>query len=98
MMHGHLAAITDSDAWHAALAERALLRTLHGGCNVPLGAHARISENALSILAHVLSPDGTECIEGQALGRVSEAEALGERVARELLDQGAERLLEAARS
>ena len=39
-----------------------------------------------------------ECIEAKALGRVSEAEELGERVARELLDQGAERLLEAARS
>lgn len=97
-MRRHLAAITDDDAWYAALAERALLRTLHGGCNVPLGAHARVSENALSISAHVLSPDGKECIEAKALGLVSEAEELGERVARELLDQGAERLMEAARS
>lgn len=95
---GHLAAISDAESWHAALAERALLRTLHGGCNVPLGAHARVAENALSITAHVLSPDGEQCIEGKALGLVSEAETLGERVARELLDQGAERLLEAARS
>ncbi len=97
-VRAHLAAITDHEAWHAALAERALLRTLHGGCNVPLGAHARIVENALSIEACVLSPDGAERIEGQALGPVSEAEALGERVARELLEQGAERLLEAART
>ena len=97
-MRAHLAAITDREAWHAALAERALLRTLHGGCNVPLGAHARIVENALSIAACVLSPDGTQCIEAEALGPVSEAEALGERVARELLEQGAEQLLEAARS
>jgi hydroxymethylbilane synthase len=97
-MCSHLSAITDGDSWHAALAERALLRTLHGGCNVPLGAHARISENALSISARVLASDGKECIEARALGLVSEAEELGERVARELQGQGAERLMEAARS
>ena len=96
--HEKVQAIRDLEAWDEALAERALLRTLRGGCNVPVGGHARAVEGVLSLKARVLSVDGTEVVEAEASAPRSAAEALGERLGRELLDAGAARLIEAARA
>jgi len=93
-----LAAISDREAWNAALAERAFLRRIHGGCNAPVGAHARASEGALHLAARVLAADGAAEVEGSAHGHAREAETLGERLAEELLAQGAGALIEEARA
>ncbi len=73
-------------------AERALLKRLGGGCQVPLGAYTRV-DNGLTIKAAMFSPDGKEKIEASRVGDVSDAEALGRAVAEELLGRGGERLL-----
>lgn len=93
-----LAAITDPADLAAAHAERALLADLQGGCNVPVGAHARIVENQLILSARVLSLDGAECVEGEIAGTVAEAAALGRALAKELRERGALRLIEEARA
>jgi hydroxymethylbilane synthase len=95
--HGRVQAIRDLEAWDEALAERSLLRALRGGCNVPVGGHARAQENSLHLRARVLSLDGRERIEGEVRGRREDAEALGRHLAEELLASGAARLIEAAR-
>lgn len=92
-----LAAVRDMEGWHEALAERALLRGLRGGCNVPAGAHARVVENQLLLRAKVLSLDGRESLEGRIVGPRDEAEGLGAALAQDLLAQGAQRLIDAAR-
>lgn len=74
-------------------AERALLAALQGGCQVPVGAWARMDDGSLSMDAAVLAPDGSECIRGRASGRPEDAEAVGRRLADELLARGAGRLL-----
>lgn len=90
-------AITDMEAWHEALAERALLRELRGGCNVPVGGHARAVEDHLVLKARVLSLDGSVVVQGMRRGLREDAEAIGLELAQELNENGARELIEAAR-
>ena len=77
----------------ALRSERALATALGGGCDVPLGAVATVEADGLNLRAVVASPDGSQLIRAQARAPVAEASALGERVARDLLADGAEILL-----
>lgn len=77
----------------AASAERAFLRGLGGGCNVPLGAHAWEEDASLRLIALVASPDGAEVVRGESRG--ADPERLGDALARDFLDRGARRLLDA---
>lgn len=76
-----------------ASAERRLLAALQGGCEVPIGVWARQDGPSLVMDAAVLAPDGSECIRGRTGGRLEEAEEIGQRLADELVAQGARRLL-----
>jgi hydroxymethylbilane synthase len=71
----------------AALAERALLRALEGGCRVPVGALAEVEGNVVRLRGVVASPDGTLVYRGEAAG--GDPEEVGVRLARELLERGA---------
>ena len=98
-VRGAIAAFDDADTRLAVTAERALLSELEGGCQVPLGAWARRESGKLQLDACVLSADGAECIRRSTSAtcrNLTEAEELGRRVATELLDAGADRLLQLA--
>jgi hydroxymethylbilane synthase len=71
---------------------------LGGGCQVPIGAHARIENGRLHLVGVVASPDGSEVIRAETEGPVADAEALGRSLGGELLDLGARRILEAVYS
>jgi hydroxymethylbilane synthase len=73
----------------AVTAERALLRRIEGGCQVPLGALATVVGTRLSIAASVCALDGGVSIDYQDEAPVTDAVALGIRVADELLARGA---------
>ncbi len=75
----------------AVLAERAVLATLGGGCQVPLGAHATLSPDAqtLYLRAVVASLDGRQVIRVERDGPATRPASLGRAVARELLRGGA---------
>src|SRR5439155_4052663 len=88
-----LGRLDDFATRQAVLAERAFLRAMGGGCQVPMGAAAMVSGPSLTLRAAVLSPDGSQRLEAQATGPASEAERLGETVAQQLRDQGAAALL-----
>jgi hydroxymethylbilane synthase len=94
-----LTALDDDDARLATSAERALLRHLEGGCQVPLGALATVHGGTLTLMACVCALDGTREVSARAQARAlaAEAEALGVRVARELLAGGAADLIEKER-
>lgn len=77
----------------ATLAERALLRRLEGGCQIPVGAHARIVKSELMLDAMVASLDGTRMVTGSISGPADDAEILGAQLARQLLRDGAEAIL-----
>jgi hydroxymethylbilane synthase len=91
-----LARFDHADTRAAVNAERALLAELEGGCQVPLGAWARIENSRMLLDARVLSADGAESIHRQASGLPQESEQLGRNLARELLEAGADRLLRLA--
>jgi hydroxymethylbilane synthase len=71
----------------SVLAERAMLRTLEGGCRVPVGASSVVQRSKVRLSGVVASPDGALVYRGEAEGE--EPEEVGERLARDLLDQGA---------
>lgn len=68
-------------------AERAMLRTLEGGCRVPVGALTSIEDDNVWLRGIVASPDGAMVYRGEARG--AGPEEVGERLARDLLDRGA---------
>lgn len=79
---------------HLAIeAERALLEAFGGGCQVPLGGHARIEGDDLVLCAAVFSQDGETLIRDQATGPMTEAKELGRRLAASLKAKGADKLL-----
>jgi len=72
-------------------AERSLLRTLGGGCQVPVGAFAQLTDGGLNLRAVVASPDGTRLIRGELAG--SSPEDVGTRLGEQLLARGAREIL-----
>jgi hydroxymethylbilane synthase len=78
----------------AVTAERGVLAALGGGCQVPIGAHATVSDGRLHLIGVVISPDGAECVRAQSDGLVSDAERIGRELGAELLDRGARAILE----
>ncbi|MGA8108870.1 MAG: hydroxymethylbilane synthase [Acidobacteriaceae bacterium] len=78
---------------YAVTAERAALAALGGGCQVPIGIHCFPGDEGYSIVSAVASPDGSEVLRVVLDRQGGDPEALGRRVAEELLKQGAARLL-----
>jgi hydroxymethylbilane synthase len=82
----------------AALAERALLRTLEGGCQIPIGAYGRVEKDGdldvLKLDAIVGSIDGKTIVRGSTSGNPSDPEQVGRELAEQLLRSGADRILE----
>lgn len=90
----HTGPLDDPAARAAAIAERAFLRKLEGGCQVPIAGHATIAGGRLSLVGLVSELDGSRSFRGARSGTVAEAEAIGLGLAEELLSQGAGQILE----
>jgi len=85
----------DHAASHAAvMAERGVLGSLGGGCQVPIGAYATVDGGTIRLLGVVASPDGSEIIRAESSGPADEAEALGQRLGATLLERGARAILD----
>ncbi|MGA2421272.1 MAG: hydroxymethylbilane synthase [Candidatus Acidiferrum sp.] len=91
-----LAPLDDAETRSSIIAERALLAAMQGGCQVPLGAWARMERGELVMEACVCSVDGLQYIKERATGTAENAAQLGEQLARQLLDAGAMDILQAA--
>jgi hydroxymethylbilane synthase len=94
---GIVSALTHLPTWQATAAERSLLRVLEGGCQVPIGTHARFEGETLVLDALVGTPDGKRVITGSISGDPAHAEELGERLARMLKTRGADEVLASIR-
>ncbi len=89
-----LAPLDDLETRTAIIAERALLAALQGGCQVPMGAWARMERGDLVMDACVCSIDGLQYVKQGAGGRPEEAAQIGQYLARLLLEAGARSILE----
>ncbi|MGF2035573.1 MAG: hydroxymethylbilane synthase [Nostoc sp. CmiVER01] len=76
------------------LAERAFLRELEGGCQVPIGVDTQLQADTLTLTGLVASVDGKQVVKDSVTGFVNEAEQLGIQLAQSLRQQGAQDILE----
>ena len=90
-----LLSIDHADTRHACQAERAFLARLGGGCRLPFGALAEVDGEALRIRGFISDAQGDRSFRANASGSAAEAEAIGTRLAAQLLDQGAAEFVEA---
>ena len=79
------------------MAERALLRYLEGGCQIPIGAYGQINGNDLRLDAMIGSLDGKRIVRGNKVGSIANAEQIGIDLAKELLSRGGKEILEEIR-
>ena len=90
-------AVLDDEATHrATTAERAFLRELEGGCQVPIAALGTAENNTVRLRGLVASLDGDQVLRGERTN--DDPEAAGRDLAHELLARGAGRILDAVRA
>jgi hydroxymethylbilane synthase len=92
-----VAALNDFGGEMTVAAERALLAGLGGSCRTPIGGHATLVGNVMTLLGLVGRPEGSEIlraeVEVEGIVDVAGASAVGAEVARRLLEDGAEKIL-----
>lgn len=82
----------------AVTAERALLRAVEGGCQIPVGAHATVDGDMLRLEAAICSLDGRDSVAGETEATVAHPNTVGETLARQLLGRGGDAILAGIRS
>ena len=86
--------LRDTEMTVAATAERAFLRRVEGGCQIPVGVYAEVGEgNVLHVEAMIASIDGMRVCRSRSMGTPAEAEKIGIALAEELLDVGGREIL-----
>ena len=80
-------------SYQAVSCERAALRALGGGCQLPVGAYAEVASGSLHLIAVVVAPDGSKHLRAFGNAMADAGEQLGERVAHELLAKGGAEIL-----
>ena len=88
-----LAPLNDATTTAEITAERTVLESLGGGCQLPIGAYAKYKDSELSIIATVCHPEGKQRIVEKASGQINMPHQLGKIVADKLLNSGADELL-----
>lgn len=86
--------INDQHTNLATQSERALLRELEGGCQVPIASLARITGDIIHLEGLVASMDGKLVIKGFESGHLDQAVEIGKLLAQNLLNRGADSILE----
>jgi hydroxymethylbilane synthase len=87
------AKLDDAETRASIIAERALLSALQGGCQVPIGAWARIERGEMVLEAAVTSTDGLQSVKQRLTGSPDQAAQLGQQLAQALIDAGAQTIL-----
>lgn len=88
-----LQSINDVNTHTAVIAERSLLKSLEGGCQVPIGAFAEVKPNGLYLEAVVAAIDGSISFRKKIRGKINNPELLGNKLAKDLLKAGANKVL-----
>jgi hydroxymethylbilane synthase len=89
-----LKALEHKPTAYRCYAERSFLRSLEGGCQVPIGVNTTLEGDRLTLLGIVISLDGQKVAKDSVSGLATEAEALGLELAQRLRQQGAQEILD----
>lgn len=85
--------LNDRSTRIAVMGERAFLKRLEGGCQVPIAAHGHVEDKTFILDGLVASLDGKQMIRNTASGPALSAELIGIQLAEDLLSQGADSIL-----
>jgi hydroxymethylbilane synthase len=96
--NGYVAALNDKDSYLGITAERAFLKRLEGGCQVPIGAYGRLVNGQLHFSGLIASLDGSKLLREEIVGSPKEAQAIGVELAERLLARGGDKILAAIRA
>ena len=89
-----IAPLDHSETSVCVKAERAFLKKLEGGCQVPIAAHARLTGGLVMIDGLVGSVSGDRIVRGRITGNAEDAETLGITLAEDVLSRGAKEILD----
>jgi hydroxymethylbilane synthase len=89
--------INDKNTETCILAERAFLRTLEGGCQVPIGGRADLNGDEINLQGFVGNMDGSATMRDSIMGNRNDAVELGRELAERMIKNGANDLLSATR-
>jgi len=92
-IHELIAPLDHAETNRIVKSERAFLKRLEGGCQVPMAAFGRIDADTLTLAGMVAETDGTIMHHQTISGAVSEAEAIGHELAGRLIDMGADQII-----
>ncbi len=93
-----LAKINDAETEKCILAERSFLRTLEGGCQVPIGGFAQLENDKIYLRGFVGDADGIRTLRDSIVGDAENAVDLGTKLANRMIENGANHLLEITRN
>ena len=88
-----VARLNDPISFHRALAERSMLRSVFAGCVSPVAAATSVDNDQLTLDGIVLSRDGQQKIHASQSLELTRSSELGEKVAAQLIDAGADKFL-----
>ncbi|MGA7933707.1 MAG: hydroxymethylbilane synthase [Kovacikia sp.] len=88
-----LKALQHQPTAYRCYAERAFLRELEGGCQVPIGVNTLLENDTLTLTGIVASLDGQRLVKDTISGPATDAERLGTELAKALREQGAQEIL-----
>jgi len=87
------ACLNDRDSEVCLLAERAFLKTLEGGCSIPVFALATLDDRDIVLTGGLVSLDGRQIVMMQRRGAIGEAETIGLELGKQVLDNDGRELL-----
>lgn len=96
-IEGVLSKINDQLTSIATQAERSFLRTLEGGCQIPVGSYSKIEGDQFHITGFISSIDGSQYLRDVANGNLKDAVEISTKLAKSLYEKGGKKILEAIR-
>ncbi|WP_392551686.1 hydroxymethylbilane synthase [Orbus wheelerorum] len=92
-IHQLLAPLDDQNTRYCVIAERAMNNHLQGGCQVPIACYSKLEQDTLTLQGLVGSLDGQQIITETVIGNKQQATELGIMLAKQLIAQGADKIL-----
>ncbi len=92
-----LSKINDSETFITTAAERAFLKTLEGGCQIPVGSFSKIEGNQFHITGFISNIDGSQFLKESAFSDVENAVEISIEIAKKLYNNGGKEILDTIR-
>ncbi len=86
--------INNKESETVAEVERSFLKTVEGGCQVPMGCYAQVKDNGIYVTAFIASLDGKQFLKERGLYSEKTPEEIGEGIAERLLERGGKEILD----